>query len=73
MAANLRNYLRTKVTTPRTVAEDTRALKRCVFCRNSTGSDLVWNRDSNASLNIVGIYLRLVATGRRPAEFQMKK
>ena len=37
--------------------EDTWALKRCVFCQNSTGSDLVWNRDRNASLNIVGIYL----------------
>uniref|UniRef100_A0A6C0BZ68 Uncharacterized protein n=1 Tax=viral metagenome TaxID=1070528 RepID=A0A6C0BZ68_9ZZZZ len=37
--------------------EDTWALKRCVSCQNSTGSDLVWNRDRNASLNIVGIYL----------------
>ena len=27
-----------------------------MFCRNSTGSDLVWNRDRNASLNIMSIY-----------------
>ena len=46
--------------------EDSWALKRCVFCRNSTVSDLVWNKDRNASLNNMGIYLRLAATGRRP-------
>ena len=57
------------------------ALMRCDHCRSSAGTDLIipppgewepkapWNRDRNASLNIMRIYLSLARTGRRPAEF----
>ena len=50
--------------------DDIWALKRCDHCRSAAGTDLIWNRDRNASLNIMRIYLSLAATGRRPAEFE---
>ena len=49
--------------------EDVWALKRCDHCRSTAGTDLIWNRDRNASLNIMRIYLSLARTGLRPAEF----
>ena len=49
--------------------EDVWALKRCDHCRSAAGTDLIWNRDRNASLNILRIYLSLAKTGLRPAEF----
>jgi hypothetical protein len=49
------------------------ALKRCSHCQSSRGTDLVWNRDRNASLNIMSIYMQLARTGARPVEFQPKR
>ena len=45
------------------------ALKRCTQCRSSKGGDLYWNRDRNASLNILQVYLSLAESGLRPPEF----
>ena len=45
------------------------ALKRCAQCRSSRGGDLYRNRDRNASLNILQVYLSLAESGLRPPEF----
>ena len=52
--------------------DDIWALKRCTHCKSSRGTDLIWNRDRNASLNIMSIYMHLARTGTRPMEFQKK-
>jgi transposase len=49
--------------------DDIWALKRCDHCTSAAGTDLIWNRDRNVSLNIMRIYLSLARTGLRPAEF----
>ena len=46
------------------------ALKRCTSCKSSKGTDLIWNRDRNASLNILSIYLHLAEHGDRPDAFK---
>jgi len=53
--------------------EDIWALKRCTHCKSSRGTDLIWNRDRNASLNIMSIYMHLARTGERPTEFQRNR
>ena len=37
--------------------DDVWALKRCTHCKSSRGTDLIWNRDRNASLNSMSIYM----------------
>ena len=53
--------------------ENVWALKRCSHCQTSRGTDLLWNRDRNASLNIMQIYLQLAETGLRPQEFELRR
>jgi hypothetical protein len=53
--------------------EDIWALKRCDRCKSCAGTDLIWNRDRNASLNIMSIYLSLARAGKRPTEFDRNR
>ena len=52
--------------------EEIWALKKCTSCQTSNGTDLIWNRDRNASLNILQIYLNLAECGLRPSAFSKR-
>ena len=46
-------------------------LKCCEKCKSKSGP-LVWNRDRNASLNTLQVYLSLAKEGKRPQAFDYK-
>jgi hypothetical protein len=46
---------------------------RVLCCDNSNCIRTVWNRDINAAINILNIFLHLCVTGTRPEEFRRRR